>query len=169
MAETKDLSVLLDAQIPIIGIESPDEQRVLGTLLTWMAENSNAAFIVATSNDISGLPLELIRKGRLDEIFFIDLPEQNTRREIFKIHLKKRDFDPAKFNLASLAANAEEFTGAQIEEAIVSARYLADARDGTVKEADIQAAIDRTYPISVLKAESIDALRAWAKNRTVPA
>ena len=149
--------------------DNATSQRVLGTLLTWMAENSNAVFIVATSNDITGLPPELMRKGRLDEIFFVDLPDHDTRQEIFKIHLEKRDLDPAGFDLVSLASDAEDFTGAEIEEAIVSARYLADARDGAVLQEDIQAAINRTYPISVLKAESIGALRTWAQDRTVPA
>lgn len=149
--------------------DNATSHRVLGTLLTWMAENDNAVFIVATSNDISGLPPELMRKGRLDEIFFVDLPDHDTRQEIFKIHLNKRDLDPAGFDLISLATNAEDFTGAEIEEAIVSARYLADARDGAVTQEDVQAALDRTYPISVLKAESIGALRTWAQDRTVPA
>ncbi len=143
--------------------------RVLGTLLTWMAENDEAVFIVATSNDISGLPPELMRKGRLDEIFFVDLPDASVRQEIFRIHLKKRDLDPSNFDLAALAEAAKEFTGAEIEEAIVSARYLASARDDTITQVDITAALDRTYPISVLRAESIQSLREWATDRTVPA
>ncbi|MEM9620727.1 MAG: AAA family ATPase [Pseudomonadota bacterium] len=144
-------------------------QRILGTLLTWMAENDNAVFIVATSNDISGLPPELMRKGRLDEIFFVDLPDQVTRQEIFRIHLAKRDLDPKAYDLAALADAAVDFTGAEIEEAIVSARYLAGDRQEGITQADIGAALGRTYPISVLRAESIQALRTWAKDRTVPA
>ena len=149
--------------------DNATSQRVLGTLLTWMAENEEAVFIVATSNDISGLPPELMRKGRLDEIFFVDLPDAKIRAEIFRIHLAKRDLDPSLFDLASLAAAANDFTGAEIEEAIVAARYLAAARDDEIKQEDIHAALDRTYPISVLRAESIQALRDWAKDRTVPA
>lgn len=144
-------------------------QRVLGTLLTWMAENQKAVFIVATSNDITGLPPELMRKGRLDEIFFVDLPDAEIRKEIFRIHLRKRGLDPSTFDLDELATIAHEFTGAEIEEAIVSARYLATDRDGTVCQEDVCAALQRTYPISVLRAESIHALREWAKDRTVPA
>ena len=143
--------------------------RVMGTLLTWMAENNEPVFIVATSNDITGLPPELMRKGRLDEIFFVDLPDQSVREEIFRIHLAKRDLEPEQFNLTALADAAQEFTGAEIEEAIVSARYLASARDATISQQDIKAALDRTYPISVLRAESIQSLRDWAQDRTVPA
>lgn len=149
--------------------DNATSQRILGTLLTWMAENDNAVFIVATSNDITSLPPELLRKGRLDEVFFVDLPDAQVRQEIFKIHLKKRDLDPAQFDLPALAETASEFTGAEIEEAIVSARYLAAARDGTITQADLESALDRTYPISVLRGESIQALRTWAKDRTVPA
>ena len=144
-------------------------QRILGTLLTWMAENESAVFIVATSNDISGLPPELMRKGRLDEIFFVDLPDASVRKEIFRIHLAKRELDPEHFDLDELAETAKEFTGAEIEEAIVSARYLASARDSEISQADIRAALQRTYPISVLRAESIHSLRSWAQDRTVPA
>ncbi len=151
------------------GGDNATAHRIMGTLLTWMAENSNAVFIVATSNDISGLPPELMRKGRLDEIFFVDLPDHQVRQEIFRIHLKKRDLDPEAFDVDELASRAEDFTGAEIEEAIVSARYLAADREGSISQGDIAAALDRTYPISVLRAESIDALRTWAKGRTVPA
>ena len=149
--------------------DNATSHRVLGTLLTWMAENDRSVFIVATSNDITGLPPELMRKGRLDEIFFVDLPDASVREDIFRIHLAKRDLDPELFDLKALAETAQDFTGAEIEEAIVSARYLAAARDDTITQADVKAALDRTYPISVLRAESIEALRNWAKDRTVPA
>lgn len=149
--------------------DNATSQRVLGTLLTWMAENRDSVFIVATSNDITGLPPELMRKGRLDEIFFVDLPDPTVREEIFRIHLSKRDLDPDEFDLQELAEKAEDFTGAEIEEAIVSARYLAAAREDSISQADILGALERTYPISVLRAESIDALRQWARDRTVPA
>ncbi len=149
--------------------DNATSHRILGTLLTWMAENENSVFIVATSNDISGLPPELMRKGRLDEIFFVDLPDANIRKEIFRIHLAKRDLDPTRFDLDKLAEIAQDFTGAEIEEAIVSARYLASARESDISQEDVQSALERTYPISVLRAESIDSLRTWAKDRTVPA
>lgn len=151
------------------GSDNATSKRVLGSLLTWMAENQEPVFLVATSNDISQLPPELIRKGRLDEVFFVDLPDAKTREEIFHIHLKKRHLDPADFDLDSLVAASEGFTGAEIEEAIVSARYLSAARRDKACTEDIAAAINRTYPVSVLRAESIQALRSWAKDRTVPA
>jgi len=149
--------------------DNATSKRVLGTLLTWMSENKRPVFLVATSNDISELPPELLRKGRLDEVFFVDLPDGPTRREIFRIHLEKRSLDPALFAIDQLAARAEGFTGAEIEEAVVSARYLAASRAQSVCTEDIAASIDRTFPISVLRAESIDALRTWARGRTVPA
>ena len=153
--------------------DNATSQRVLGTLLTWMAENDKAVFIVATSNDIASLPPELARKGRLDEVFFVDLPCEETRAEIFRIHLAKRELDPQAFALEDLAAATDGFTGAEIEEAVVSARYLASARDAgdddQVTTADVLASVHRTYPMSVTHAESIGSLRAWATDRTVPA
>ncbi len=144
-------------------------KRVLSTLLTWMAESDKPVFIVATANDIAELPPELVRKGRLDEIFFVDLPDAETRIEILRIHLGKRGLAPEAFDLDALAAAAEGFTGAEIEACVVSARYLARARGDVVGGEDLLAAINRTYPMSVTRAETIDALRAWARNRTVPA
>lgn len=149
--------------------DNATSKRVLATMLTWMAENKRPVFIVATSNDITELPPELVRKGRMDEIFFVDLPDLATRKEIFRIHLSKRDLDPDSFDLDQLAEQSDGFTGAEIEEAIVSARYLSASRQTTVNTEDVQAAINRTYPMSVLRADSVQALRAWAKDRTVPA
>ena len=144
-------------------------QRILGTLLTWMAENTKPVFIVATSNDISKLPPELVRKGRLDEIFFIDLPDQMMREEIFAIHLRKREAEPNEFDIAQLATTAEGFTGAEIEQAIVSARYLSDAQAQALCTSSVLTAIQRTYPMSVLRAEYIQQLRDWAADRTIQA
>ncbi|MGI9328903.1 MAG: AAA family ATPase [Pseudomonadales bacterium] len=149
--------------------DSATSQRVLGTLLTWMAENKSPVFIVATSNDIAALPPELVRKGRLDEVFFVDLPDSPTRAEIFQIHLDKRDLDARSFDTEELAGQSEGFTGAEIEEAIVSARYLASAKAASVTQEDVIAALNRTYPMSVMRAESINQLRAWARERTVQA
>ncbi len=149
--------------------DNATSKRVLATLLTWMAENKRPVFIVATSNDITELPPELVRKGRMDEIFFVDLPDLETRHEIFRIHLVKRDLDPTAFDLDQLAEHSDGFTGAEIEEAIVSARYLSASRQAPVTTDDVLAAINRTYPISVLRADSVQALRTWAKERTVPA
>jgi SpoVK/Ycf46/Vps4 family AAA+-type ATPase len=142
---------------------------VLATLLTWMAENDKPVFLVATSNDIAELPPELVRKGRLDEIFFVDLPDLATRGEILRIHLAKRDLDPTHFEVDHLAELSDGFTGAEIEQAIVSARYLAASRRDGLTSADIAAAINRTYPMSVLRADAVESLRSWARGRTVAA
>ena len=144
-------------------------KRVLSTLLTWMAENQQPVFIVATSNDIAEMPPELVRKGRLDEVFFVDLPDRDTRSEIFRIHLDKRELDPTTFDLQLLADAADGYTGAEIEESIVSARYLASSRGDEVSQSDLLNAVNRTYPMSVMRAESVRALRSWADGRTVPA
>lgn len=145
-------------------------RRIIGTLLTWMAERKAAIFLVATSNDIQQLPPELVRKGRFDEIFFVDLPNQEVRREIFRIHLAKRKLDPRNFDLEQLAILSEGFSGAGIEQAVVSALYAARADDssGVTTEA-IAAEIEGTQPLSVVMDQQIARLRAWAKTRTVPA
>jgi len=149
--------------------DNATSKRILGTLLTWLSENRKPVFLVATSNDIAELPPELICKGRFDEVFFIDLPDVATRAEIFRIHLEQRQLDPKGFDLDALAAESEGFTGAEIEEAIVSARYLCASRETSVDTADIKTAINRTYPLSVLRADAVESLRAWARDRTVPA
>ncbi len=151
------------------GSDNATSRRVLGTLLTWMAENRKAVFLVATSNDISQLPPELIRKGRMDEVFFVDLPDAETRRAILEIHLKKRQLDPAQFNLDLLTSITDGYTGAEIEQAVVSARYLAASNGTAVTTTDVQMAVQRTHPISVLRADAVAALRHWAQDRTVPA
>jgi len=149
--------------------DNATSKRVLSTLLTWMAENDTPVFIVATSNDITELPPELVRKGRLDEVFFVDLPDPDVRTDIFRIHLEKRGIDTTLFDLNVLAEAADGFTGAEIEEAVVSARYLAGSRGEGVQQDDVLAALHRTYPMSIMRAESIASLRAWAENRTVKA
>ncbi len=146
-------------------------QRVLGTLLTWMAEPHANVFIVATANDIARLPPELIRKGRLDEIFFVDLPDPTARKAILEMHMRKRGIDPTGFDLDQLALLGQGFTGAELEQAVVSARYRAraSAAHAAITEVDLSAALTGTYPLSVVMAEQIQSLRDWAKDRTVPA
>src|SRR3990172_9132792 len=112
------------------GSDGGTSARVFGTLLTWLSEKSSPVFVICTANEIAHLPPELLRKGRLDEIFFVDLPSEEERVEILKIHLKKRMRDPGKFDLATLARVSEGFSGAEIEEAIVSALF--DAFSGRV-------------------------------------
>lgn len=149
--------------------DSGTSQRVLGTLLTWMAERKTAVFVVATSNDISALPPELVRKGRLDEIFFVDLPGEAVRRDIFRIHLEKRKQPVERFDLDELARLTDGFSGAEIEQGVVAALYHAVARKKQLKTRHLFDEIERTRPLSVVMAEKITALREWAKGRTVPA
>lgn len=144
-------------------------RRVLGTFLTWMSEKSESVFIVATANDISALPPELVRKGRFDEIFFVDLPDARVRATILHIHLKNRGHDPAKFDLPLLMKASEGFSGAEIEQGIVSAMYTANAVGVSLATDHLLAEFDRTKPLSVVMREKIDGLRRWAADRTVPA
>ena len=144
-------------------------RRVLGTLLTWMSERRKPAFIVATANDISRLPPEMVRKGRFDEIFFVDLPSATDRRDILTIHLIKRCLDPARFDLEALTKATDGFSGSELEQAIVSAMYTAHAQGHEVSEADLLAEIRQTRPLSVLMAEKVREIRDWAAERTVPA
>jgi SpoVK/Ycf46/Vps4 family AAA+-type ATPase len=144
-------------------------QRILGTLLTWMAERTSQVFMVATANDVLGLPPELLRKGRFDEIFFVDLPDPAVRIEIFTIHLQRRNFDPARFDLKTLSMHSEKFSGAEIEQAVVTAIYTCSALREPMTTAHIQQALDSTVPLAIMLAEKIEVLRAWAKERTVPA
>lgn len=148
---------------------SGTSRRVLGTLLTWLAERSSPVFLVATANRIDRLPPELIRKGRLDEIFFIDLPGLDTRRQVFDIHLRKRQQDPGRFNLDALAGASDGFSGAEIEQAVVAALYLAREQQQALDNSHILEELGLTRPLSVVMAEKVDALRNWAHSRTVPA
>jgi hypothetical protein len=144
-------------------------QRVLGTFLTWMQERKSKCFLAATANDIYRLPPEFLRKGRFDEIFFVDLPDQDTRMSLFSIHLRKRGLDPEKFDCEVLAERAADFSGAEIEQAIISALYRASSRKEPVSTALILEQIGLTKPLALLKQEEISSLREWAKERTVPA
>ncbi len=144
-------------------------QRMLGTLLTWMAERKTSVFLVATSNDIEKLPPELIRKGRLDEIFFIDLPKSKIREEIFNIHLRKRNLAPSGFNLKQLTDASDGFSGAEIEQVVVSSLYSAQAQDRVADTEIMLEEIKRTRPLSVVMSEKVQQLRLWAAERTVPA
>jgi SpoVK/Ycf46/Vps4 family AAA+-type ATPase len=151
------------------GSDSGTSRRVLGTLLTWMAENDERAFLVATANDIETLPPELLRKGRMDEIFFVDLPGVETRRRIFEIHLNMRKLDTGAIDMDSLAGACDGFSGAEIEQAVVSALYTSHARGESPDTQALLKEIRDTRPLSVVMAERVGALRAWAAERTVPA
>lgn len=149
--------------------DSGVSRRMLGSLLTWMAERQSRVFLVATANDVSQLPPELIRKGRIDELFFVDLPDEAVRAEIFAIHLAKRDLKPSQFDLQRLAQASDGFSGAEIEQAVVAAVYATAASGEPLSGRDILAAIGRTSPLSVVMAEKLQALRAWAQDRAVTA
>jgi hypothetical protein len=144
-------------------------RRVLGYFLTWLAERKGRVFVVATANAVHELPPELLRKGRFDEIFFVDLPNAPARVEIFRLHLQKRGIDAAPFDLAALAAAADGFSGAEIEQAVVSALYAAHAGNQPLRQQTLLDELAQTRPLSVLMAEQVSALRQWALSRTVPA
>ncbi|KRG72005.1 AAA family ATPase [Pseudoxanthomonas dokdonensis] len=151
-------------------------RRVLGYLLTWMAERQAGAragkgpvFLVATANQVQELPAELLRKGRFDEIFFVDLPGPQARAEILQVHLRKRRLALDTFNLSALAAACEGFSGAEIEQAIVAALYVAHAESRSLDTDLLMTEIRATRPLSVIMKEQVDALREWAGERTVPA
>jgi SpoVK/Ycf46/Vps4 family AAA+-type ATPase len=145
-------------------------QRVFGTFITWMQENDSAAFIVATVNRIESLPPELLRKGRFDEIFFVNLPGKRERETIFDIHIRKRDRDSKNFDINALAEASEDFSGAEIEEAVITGLYSAfydEARE--LKTEDIVKAVKETVPLAVSAKSSLDAMKTWAQKNAVNA
>jgi len=144
-------------------------QRVFGTFLAWLQEKKESVFVIATANDISKLPPELLRKGRFDEIFFVDLPDAATRAEILAVHLEKRGRDPGRFDLAALGERAHGFSGAELEQVVVSGLFSAFAEGVDVSDAVLASEIDATRPLSVTMAEKISALREWASTRAVMA
>jgi SpoVK/Ycf46/Vps4 family AAA+-type ATPase len=150
------------------GGDDGTSKRVLGSLLTWLAEKRSNVFIVATANNIDDLPPELIRKGRLDEIFFVDLPGQDVRKQIFSIHLDKRKVNMSAIDLDRLAAASEGFSGAEIEQAVVSAIYSSYGNEKTVNTETLLEEIRATRPLSVVMDTQIQKLKQWAESRTVP-
>jgi SpoVK/Ycf46/Vps4 family AAA+-type ATPase len=144
-------------------------RRVFGTFLSWLQDRRGDVFVVATSNDVTKLPPEFIRKGRFDEVFFVDLPRDEARRAIFTIHLGKRKQDPARFDLARLVAASEGFSGAEIEQAIISALYTAFSTGAPLSNDIVLAELASTRPLSRTMHERLDDLRRWAAERTVAA
>jgi len=144
-------------------------RRVLGYLLTWMAERKAPVFMVATANDVTALPAELLRKGRFDEVFFVDLPDAKTRAEIFAMHLARRNLRASDYDTQALAAATEGFSGAEIEQVVVAALYAAAADKSAPTQQHLLAEVGNTRPLSTLMAERVGALREWARGRTVPA
>jgi SpoVK/Ycf46/Vps4 family AAA+-type ATPase len=138
--------------------------RVFGNFITWMQEKKAPVFIVATANRLSGLPPELLRKGRFDEIFFVDLPNAKEREQILKIHITKRGRNPAKFDLKECVAKSEGFSGAELEEAVISGLYTAFYRKTDLQDLYVQSAILRTTPLSVSNKTDLEGMALWAKN-----
>jgi SpoVK/Ycf46/Vps4 family AAA+-type ATPase len=149
--------------------DSGTSRRVMGSFLTWLAEKHARVFVLATANDITSLPPELIRKGRFDEIFFVDLPDAAARTEILSIHLRKRHMALDEPSMAALVRASEGFSGAEIEQAVVAALYTANAQRTQVSAHSILTEIKATRPLSIVMAEKVSALRRWAAERAVPA
>ncbi len=144
-------------------------RRMFGALLTWMQERQSPVFLAATANDIQALPPELLRKGRFDEIFFVDLPPMETRAAIFTIHLRKRGKAPKDVDVAALAEASDGFSGAEIEQAVASALHDCFAENRPLTTEAILGAMRASPPLSVTMREKIDELRAWSRGRCVPA
>ena len=149
--------------------DSGVSQRLLGTFLRWMQEREPGVFLIATANDVSQLPPELLRKGRFDEIFFVDLPDAVARREIFRLHLSKRDIDLSDLEIAQLVRSSAGFSGAEIEAAVVGGLYRAFGSDRAIDGSDIAAEVAATVPLSVSRVETVQGLRSWASDRAVAA
>ena len=139
--------------------------KIFGMLLNWMQEKNSEVFVIATANDISSIPPELLRKGRFDEIFFVDLPNATERKEIFEIHINKIKRDIKKFDIDKLVENSKGFSGAEIEEAIKEAMFIAYDLGRDLETKDILKALKETYPLSKVMAQTINNLRKWAKVR----
>jgi len=144
-------------------------RRLLGTFLRWLQERPDGVFVMATANDVTSLPPEFLRKGRFDEVFFVDLPGPQARAAIFATHLGRRGHDPADFDLVKLAAVSEGFSGAEIEAAVVGALYRAFDAGREPTTAEVALEVESTVPLSVGRREDVGRLRAWAAQRAVPA
>jgi SpoVK/Ycf46/Vps4 family AAA+-type ATPase len=147
----------------------PSSSRVFGSFLTWLSEKQSPVFVVATANDVKGLPPELLRRGRFDELFFVDLPSHSERSEILAIHLRKRGRDPLQFPIADLAEEAGRLTGAELEQAVTAALYAAFAAKRDITASDLTNAINETVPLYDTYEERIKELRDWSRGRTRPA
>jgi SpoVK/Ycf46/Vps4 family AAA+-type ATPase len=144
-------------------------QRLRGTFLRWMQDRPAGVFLVATCNDPTSLPAEFLRRGRFDEIFFVDLPAEPERVQIFGLHLARRKRDPAAYDTAALGKSTGGFSGAEIEAVVVGALYRAFAANADLTQEALQQEVTATVPLSRSRAEDIARLRDWAKSRTIPA
>jgi SpoVK/Ycf46/Vps4 family AAA+-type ATPase len=143
--------------------------RVFGAFLTWLSEKRSPVFVVATANDVAGLPPELLRRGRFDELFFVDLPSAAEREEILAIHLRKQGRDPQQFRLDELADQSERLSGSELEQVVASALYSAFSRDRDLEHDDLSDAITEAVPLYDTYEERVKELRDWARHRARPA
>ncbi len=150
-------------------LDAGTTQRVFGTFVTWLQEKKDPVFVIATANRIEDLPPEVLRRGRFDDIFFVDLPQAEERDSIFRIHLKKRNREPEQFDVAGLTARAQGYSGAEIEQAIIAAMYRAFPENREVNTDDVVVALEETIPLARLAREQVEYLRRWAHNRARPA
>jgi SpoVK/Ycf46/Vps4 family AAA+-type ATPase len=149
--------------------EDTTATRVLGSFLTWLSEKRSPVFVVATANDVKGLPPELLRRGRFDDLFFVDLPTQSERAEVLSIHLARHSRDPLQFDLEALSLASERLTGAELEQVVTAALYSAFAAGREVMDTDLLRAIEETVPIYETYEERIKDLRDWSRGRARPA
>lgn len=167
LAETVAPCVLwideLEKSLSSGGNDGGTSQRVFGTILTWMQEKTKPVFVVATANDVGALPPEMLRRGRFDEVFFLDLPTEAERREIINVHLRKRRRDPVRFDVTYLARVCDGHVGAEIEQAVVDALYRAFAEGRDIVTEDVAAAMSRLVPLSRSQREAIEQLRSWLR------
>jgi SpoVK/Ycf46/Vps4 family AAA+-type ATPase len=150
-------------------VDAGVSSRLLASFLSWMQDRKAPVFVAATCNNVTALPPELIRKGRFDELFFVDLPNQVERKQILALQLSKRNRDAATFDLERIATAAQGFSGAEIEAAVQSALYAAFSKKQELSTQILLGVISQTVPLSATRAEEIEAQRAWAKTRAVPA
>lgn len=143
--------------------------RIFSTFLTWMQEHRQKVFVAATANRINLLPAEILRKGRFDQVFFVDLPTSEERKDILKIHLKRNGLDASKYDLILLASATRGWNGAEIEQAAIQARVTAHANRTEVTQNDLLAAFGKIIPLSRTMEEQIKAIRSWARTRALPA
>ena len=149
--------------------DSGTTARVFSTFLTWMQEKTAPVFLIATANEVTALPPEMLRKGRFDEIFFVDLPDAAERKHIFSIHLRKRKRKPEDFDLDKLGNLAAGFSGAEIEQAVLGGLFNAFELERDLTQADLEAEVKAAVPLSVMMREEIEELRTWAEMRARPA
>ncbi len=143
--------------------------RIFSTFLTWMQEHRADVFVAATANRIALLPAEIIRKGRFDQVFFVELPNEEERKEILTIHMRSQALDPGRYDLVLLASAARGWNGAEIEQAVISARIACNADGRPVEERDLLTSMGQIVPLSTTMSEQIKAIRSWARTRALPA